>query len=562
LGANRLFIDRLFFHTHALAFKTLDVKIAFNIYKMFRYIHHTNVVKSIKFFSLDKSLYLPYNYWNILKDEPFSDVLDFMGNLEKSVLVNRESKEYEIPPKEAALRLNVPVDLFELLHNHKNSVFCAGGAALALRYIENNSLMLPASDVDLFFLKTENAEILKMFVYNLHANGYVVCRSRDSVISAIHANLRTVQLIGTKAINVLELFDSFDFVNVQIFYDGLNLHETAKALIQNSQNTLSLRNNVNIVTLPVKRVQKMLLKGFFDSEDQFKKYVDVKNGLSSSVAYDYAVICNHHHEKVRDNILRKFGLVPIVDFDALEALSCVPTYQGTSKGKWIDEKTDASLQFLITFVKYDVFGEEKGYPFPEHLFIVKGLIIDLGLLQPPKYFMEEPPLFDANDMSTDIISRWRETQPSDRVVDISLEKMSFELLEGSLRVMEIISLDDFVRLGQVQASIIKKVCVEEDIDFGNKVKMQREFCLEDNEFPVYKDIDVKINSDTCFYKDDFEIESYVEIMKLAKSPLFQLNVYSSDSFILVLSNRQHFTFSYRFVLSKLVFVRKPGNFIL
>ncbi len=103
--------------------------------------------------------------------------------------------------------------------------------------------------------------------------------------------------------------------------------------------TLALTPAMDIVTVVPNRLQKMALKGFVIRDEEILRFMDATViDPAVDLAYDYPILSESHHPRVRDNILRKFGLLPIPVSETLVPLTPVPTYPMNRNTNWRDNR--------------------------------------------------------------------------------------------------------------------------------------------------------------------------------------------------------------------------------
>ena len=248
LGGDKRIIEKLLGHVHKLAAETLDVRIAYEISRMFKTYPDMGVVKTVDYFELYKHPHA--DHWTPLWDKPWKNVIDLIRQLSPlSIVTPRDDSRYEIAGSDAAVILNIPECILQLVNDNKTMVTIAGGAALAVcHHRAPSSLLLPSSDVDIFFFKAanENPTMLTKFIQCLRDNDYVVYHSSTCVITAFHTKFRTVQLIGCESRDGITLVGTFDFWNVQIYYDGARCYETVQAAHSNISMTPILNDDATL----------------------------------------------------------------------------------------------------------------------------------------------------------------------------------------------------------------------------------------------------------------------------------------------------------------------------
>jgi hypothetical protein len=449
----------------------------------------------------------------------------------------------------AATLLNVPVGLLPLVHAHRELVTIAGGSALAVRHHTIDSLMLPSSDVDIFFFKaaTTTPTPLIQFVQCLRDWGYVVCRSRSSVITAVHSAFRTVQLIGSDYEDAAELVGQFDFCNVQVYYDGACCYETVQAFRSNSTMTLDLAPDIRLSAVDPRRLEKMVLKGFGVQSEQLLRYRQA-TVLDPGVdmAYDYPVLSENHHPRVRDNILRKFGLLPIPMCEALGPLTPVPTYPTRQKTTWKDHLDQASLDLLASFITTRVIKT-----FQESRIRIHGvswpMSIDLGVGCMPAY------LTGPSDDDDDGTQQIRE------------EEDAFIHLKNLFRTLEIKEKNDYLRLHAVCRGITMRVSELSGTElFDPPGQFKYKYGLDGRRLlDFYWDVNVTITKETEFYFDGKRIELFTTIASVLRSPDYLYHAFAENALILEAFGHHQphpLPVIFRFHLKKVIILRRSGHF--
>ena len=527
LGTHTIITDKLFTHVHKLAGETNDVSVCYEINKLFKSNLQKGVVKTVDYINMYPPSMDPINYWNILIKKPWSWVLDLILQLNPSLIVISRNNEYKRINTDAASYLNIPIEIINLVNINNKLVTIAGGAALALLYTHRKKLLLPSSDVDIFFFKeaNQNSVLLKIFIKCLRNYDYVVCRSRESVLTAVHATFRTVQLIGCDVTTGTELINTFDFCNVQIYYDGYRCYETIQSLQANSRMMIVFAPGVNIVTSSARRLQKMFLKGFSNNDVNIQRYIDATTVADKYIdlEYDYPILVNNNI-RIRDNILNKFGLVPINESEVLEPLTSVPTYQKNQIGQWVDNHTKDSIDRLLTFVKTRIVRNNLN---SYRIHTVSSLNIDLGFGTLPKYTTD-------NNHSVE-----------------TKEKDALNIIVNVFNKLVITESANYDRLCYLQSCIITKVSELSNVKFVST----------HDHVNNYRDINVKVTKDTVFYFYGKRLEKLSEILSMLICNKYIYRVYSDYSFLFenmegVMANTQ----SFKFVLNKVIITNRPGAF--
>jgi hypothetical protein len=510
LGGDMCIIETLFTHVHKLAAETLDVRIAFEIDRMFQTNRHPGVVATAEYYNLYKQRHV--DYWTPLLDKPLQTAMDLIRQLNPlAIVVPRDDSKYEIT--DAATILNVPESLLQLVNENSALVTIAGGAALAVRHRQTPSLLLPSSDVDIFLFDAANKNpvVLMKFVQCLRDNQYVVCRSRTCVLTAIHAVFRTVQLIGCEARDGLALVSTFDFWNIQIYYDGARCYETVQAAYANASMTLKIDANTRLESISTCRIRKMLLKGFSKDDTKWQQHLDTNQSSDDEVIYDHGLLFDPQHSHMHTNIFHQIGLTPIGQDKPLEPLTSVPTYQKNLR-YWIDDGTPDALDRLDARIT-DIRTIRTG------VYSVDGLSIDLGFGQMPQY---------VNHQS----------------MDVSTEEDACAHLLDNINQLETTDKSTYLRFCDIRARIIDRVADHAATTSDRK--------RSDSKF---NDIDIQLTKRTAFYLDGKQVESYTTILAMLASNRYMYHAYSAFSYVSTYCDAQC-----TFVVEKIIITRRPGDF--
>jgi hypothetical protein len=509
-------LNVLFKHVREQAAITQSVVAAYEMSRMFRRILRKDVPLTVDFTCLEMMdvSHTVESCWDMLADKPWQDVLDLVVQLQPlGIVVPRDPTMYAMPFPVAATLLNVPADILGFVTMHKKHMTIAGGATLALQYRQTaSSLLLPDSDVDVFLFRSADQDpaTLTLFVQLLRSYDYIVCRSRASVLTAVHATFRTVQLIGSGASDGQELMKGFDLCNVQLYYDGTQCYETVQSAHANTSMKLAISVNMDLRTVSTQRLYKMVRKGFRCEDEDIRRYLDATMRPAIRVTtHDYQEVLEGRHSY----------LEPLHASDVLVPLTTVPEYQRHRSGQWCDDQTQASLDRLLSFVTSCA---EQG-PSPDvRIHKLKGLEIDLGSGTMPMFV----------------------TVPAGNLVnnpryDVSTEHTAYDTVVSTIETFVLGDMSNFQRLCAVRRALVA-------LASGGSHSRHRV------QTP-YLDICIRMTKHTVFYLDGKYIESSIQIATLLLSRECVFHVFSDCAYIPEFRGAEYCTL--RFILTKVFITR-------
>jgi hypothetical protein len=194
-----------------------------------------------------------------------------------------EKEPVSVSFHDASSILGVPMELVKQMDTIHNLVI-AGGGPMAL--ILGPSAMLPSSDVDMFVLNS-CIETAITVLHLLKTNGYILARLGNGVVSCLHVDLCTIQVIMTDAVSSAELVTSFDMYSIKCYYTNECVYRTFGA----KKDHMTMRcSDGNTTVIKPNRLAKLRLKGFNLSEDAtaFLSVSDTKD--ASTLKYDFVKI--------------------------------------------------------------------------------------------------------------------------------------------------------------------------------------------------------------------------------------------------------------------------------
>jgi hypothetical protein len=487
-------LDVLFEHAREQAAITQSVVVAYEMSRMFRRSLRKDVLRTVDFTSLKLKLNdtsrTMESCWDLLADKTWQDVLGLVTQLQPlEIVVPRDPTMYVMPFPAAATLLNVPADILGFVAMHTKQMTIAGGAALALRYLQtSSSLLLPSSDVDVFLFRSTDQDpaALKQLVQLLRSNDYIVCRSRACVLTAVHATFRTVQLIGSSASDGPELLRGFDLCNVQLYYDGTQCYETVQSAHANTAMELAISANIELRTVSTQRLYKMVRKGFSCEDVDIRRYLDATVRPTIQATHDYQEILEGRHSY----------LEPLQASDVLLPLTMVPEYQRKQAGQWFDDKTQTSLDRLLSYVTR---CNEQGQSHKSRIHKLTGLEIDLGCGTMPM-FATVP---DGDLANTEY--------------DVSTEHTAHDTIVSKIKKFVLGDVSNYRRLCVVRSAMgaLASGGRRTRQGFGNQ----------------YLDIGIRMTKNTVFYLDGKYIESSIQIATLLLSRECVFHVFSDCAYV-------------------------------
>jgi hypothetical protein len=255
---------------------------------------------------------------------------------------------------------------------------------------------------------------------------------------------------------------------------------------------MHLHSNAELRSISTRRLQKMLLKGFESDNPDIQRYIDsTLVDPSCDVAYDYPVLLETHHPRVRDNVLRKFGLEPIHSSEILKPLTPVPTYQTQRNGHWVDDGTSAAIARLVEFTTTRLLRTERLF----QIYAIDGLEIDLGVSRMPRYIR-----------STD--------SPSS-------EDAAYTMVVKNCRTLELTDKSNYLRLQDVCRGIIARSATLTGKDFEPPAITNGE----------HNDVKAAVTKYTAFYLNGKPVYSFSKIATLLMSPDYTYHAFANYAHI-------------------------------